>query len=184
MISSLSVISRITRHGFPAARQLSGISLVTTLPAPITQPFPMVIPPVMVTFAAIRQLFPIVLWACRIQGRKAAVFAHIGYKLSDYLGTLFFLVLKGVIKHFAQLVSLYSQVGKLLVRWGIELSCQHFSLFGHMLLLLRLCVLLLYSFKRTGNFFDDLSVNALLSLTDSVVKCLSVGASVCLDNRL
>ena len=115
---------------------------------------------------------------------KLAVFAHIGYKLSDYLGTLLFLVLKGVIKHFAQLVSLYSQVGKLLVRWVIELSCQHFFLFGHMLLLLRLCVLLLYSFKRTGNFFDDLSVNALLSLTDSVVKCLSVGASVCLDNRL
>ena len=62
---------------------------------------------------------------------KAAVFAHIWDKLPDYLGTLFFLVLKGVIKHFAQLVSLYSQLGKLLVRWVIELSCQHFFLFGH-----------------------------------------------------
>src|SRR5215471_17685448 len=31
-----SVISRITRHGLPAANTPSGISLVTTLPAPIT----------------------------------------------------------------------------------------------------------------------------------------------------
>lgn len=34
----------ITLHGFPAARQFSGIDFVTTLPAPITLPFPMVTP--------------------------------------------------------------------------------------------------------------------------------------------
>src|ERR1700734_2172263 len=31
-----SVISRMIRHGFPAANTQSGMSLVTTLPAPIT----------------------------------------------------------------------------------------------------------------------------------------------------
>ena len=34
--SLYSVISRIMRHGFPAANTPSGMSLVTTLPAPIT----------------------------------------------------------------------------------------------------------------------------------------------------
>ena len=34
----------ITLHGFPAAKQLSGTSFVTTLPAPITVPLPMVTP--------------------------------------------------------------------------------------------------------------------------------------------
>jgi len=34
--SLYSVISRMTRHGFPAANTPSGMSLVTTLPAPMT----------------------------------------------------------------------------------------------------------------------------------------------------
>src|SRR4029079_16788384 len=34
--SGYSVISRITRHGLPAANTPSGMSLVTTLPAPMT----------------------------------------------------------------------------------------------------------------------------------------------------
>ena len=41
-ILSLSVISLITLHGLPAARLWGGISLVTTLPAPITEPSPIV----------------------------------------------------------------------------------------------------------------------------------------------
>lgn len=38
-------------HGTPAAITPAGISLVTTLPAPITLPAPMVTPPTTVTFA-------------------------------------------------------------------------------------------------------------------------------------
>src|SRR5205807_7379960 len=34
--ANYSVISRMTRHGFPAANTPSGMSFVTTLPAPIT----------------------------------------------------------------------------------------------------------------------------------------------------
>jgi arginine decarboxylase len=37
-------ISRTTRHGFPAAKTESGMSRVTTLPAPITAPDPIVMP--------------------------------------------------------------------------------------------------------------------------------------------
>ena len=46
-----SVISRMTRHGFPAANTPSGMSLVTTLPAPMTDfepiftPVQMIAPP-------------------------------------------------------------------------------------------------------------------------------------------
>ena len=58
---SSSVIGRITLHGFPTATLSEGISFTTTLPAPITQPSPMVTPPHTVTFPAIQQLFPIVI---------------------------------------------------------------------------------------------------------------------------
>ena len=58
---SVSVISRTTRHGTPTASEFGGMSLVTTLPAPITQPSPIVTPPHMVTFPAIQQLLPIVI---------------------------------------------------------------------------------------------------------------------------
>ena len=37
-------MGRSTRQGLPAATQLAGISLVTTLPAPMTQLSPMVTP--------------------------------------------------------------------------------------------------------------------------------------------
>ena len=60
-IVSLFVISRITRQGFPAAKQFAGISFVTTEPAPITEPSPIVTPPQIVTFAAIQQLSPMVM---------------------------------------------------------------------------------------------------------------------------
>ena len=46
----------MTRHGLPAAKELSGISRVTTLPAPITQPSPIVTPPQIVTFPQIQVL--------------------------------------------------------------------------------------------------------------------------------
>ena len=59
--ASSSVISRITRHGTPTASEFAGISLVTTLPAPITQPSPIVTPPQIVTFPAIQQLSPMVI---------------------------------------------------------------------------------------------------------------------------
>ena len=48
-------------YGTPAANTPSGISLVTTLPAPITQPFPIVTPPHTVTFPANQQLSPMVI---------------------------------------------------------------------------------------------------------------------------
>ena len=41
---SLYVIGRITLHGFPAAITFSGISFVTTLPAPMMLFAPIVIP--------------------------------------------------------------------------------------------------------------------------------------------
>ncbi|MEE0965289.1 MAG: hypothetical protein U0L73_14000 [Ruminococcus bromii] len=56
---SFSVIFLITRHGFPAAKQFSGMSLVTTLPAPIIVPLPIFTPPHTVTFEASQQSFPI-----------------------------------------------------------------------------------------------------------------------------
>lgn len=55
---SASVSARITRQGTPAAKLFSGISLVTTLPAPITQLLPMVTPGQTVTEAPNQQSFP------------------------------------------------------------------------------------------------------------------------------
>lgn len=60
-MESASVICRITLHGFPTARECGGISFVTTLPAPITQPSPIVTPPVTTTLLASQQLSPIVI---------------------------------------------------------------------------------------------------------------------------
>ena len=55
---SASVIVRITLQGFPAAMDQSGISLVTTLPAPITVLFPMCTPGQMTVFPPIHTLSP------------------------------------------------------------------------------------------------------------------------------
>lgn len=46
--------------GFPATAQLSGTSLITTLPAPIITLFPIVISPIIVALAPIETLSPIV----------------------------------------------------------------------------------------------------------------------------
>ncbi len=48
------------RAGFPATTTRSGTSLVTTEPAPIVTPLPMVIPGQMITPPPIQQSFPIV----------------------------------------------------------------------------------------------------------------------------
>ena len=58
---SASVTLRNTRHGLPTATTPSGISLVTTLPAPITLPFPIVTPPQTVEFAPIHTSSPMVI---------------------------------------------------------------------------------------------------------------------------
>ena len=58
---SCSLILLITRHGLPAAKCPAGISRVTTLPAPITQPSPSVTPPHTVTFPASQQLLPMLI---------------------------------------------------------------------------------------------------------------------------
>ena len=55
------MIFLLTLHGFPNAKELSGMSLVTTEPAPITQPSPIVTPPQIVTLPAIQQLSLIVI---------------------------------------------------------------------------------------------------------------------------
>ena len=47
-----------TRAGFPAAKQLSGTSFVTTDPAAITEPVPIDTPFKIVTFAPIQTLSP------------------------------------------------------------------------------------------------------------------------------
>ena len=52
--------SRITFAGLPTASELSGISFVTTAPAPITQPFPMMTPGQITAFPPIQQSLPIV----------------------------------------------------------------------------------------------------------------------------
>ena len=44
-ILSRSVMGRSTRHGTPAAMTPAGMSRVTTLPAPMTDPAPIVTPP-------------------------------------------------------------------------------------------------------------------------------------------
>lgn len=51
----------MTRHGFPTAKLYGGISFVTTLPAPITHPSPMVTPPQTTTLDASQQLSFIVI---------------------------------------------------------------------------------------------------------------------------
>lgn len=53
------LILRMTRHGFPTASEFSGISFVTTLPAPITEPSPMVTPGSTTTPPPSQQPFPI-----------------------------------------------------------------------------------------------------------------------------
>ena len=60
---SFSLISRITLHGFPQAMTPEGMLRVTTLPAPITEPFHIVIPPITVTFAPIHTSSSIVIGA-------------------------------------------------------------------------------------------------------------------------
>jgi hypothetical protein len=50
---------RFTLQGTPAAKALSGMSLVTTLPEPIVVLLPMETPGQMVTFAPIHTFFPI-----------------------------------------------------------------------------------------------------------------------------
>src|SRR5699024_11925649 len=71
-----------TSHGFPKASTLSGISLVTTHPAPMVTLFPMVTPGKIIEFPPIQTLSPIVTgWrseerrvgkGCRVEGGWAA----------------------------------------------------------------------------------------------------------------
>lgn len=51
-------ILRITLHGTPAARELSGISFVTILPAAIVQLSPIVTPGITATLPPNQTLFP------------------------------------------------------------------------------------------------------------------------------
>ena len=56
--SSEDGILFITRHGLPTATEKGGMSFVTTDPAPIVQPSPIVIPGRMMTIPPIQQSFP------------------------------------------------------------------------------------------------------------------------------
>ena len=58
-MESASVMGRMTLHGQPAAKDMGGMSRVTTAPAPMTQPSPIVTPGQMTTFAPNQQSFPI-----------------------------------------------------------------------------------------------------------------------------
>lgn len=58
---SSGISGRMDRQGTPQANQPAGISLVTTLSAPITAPSPMVTPPRMITPQAIQTWLPIVM---------------------------------------------------------------------------------------------------------------------------
>ena len=59
-MESCSVMVLITLAGTPAANESEGISLVTTLPAPITQLSPIVTPGHTTTLAPNQQSFPMV----------------------------------------------------------------------------------------------------------------------------
>ena len=61
--------------GFPAARLYGGISLVTTLPAPITHPSPMVTPPQTTTLDASQQLSFYSNWFRLFKIIKASIFS-------------------------------------------------------------------------------------------------------------
>ena len=62
MLSSLfNYIFFITLHGIPTAILLDGISLFTTLPAPITTLSPIFTPGSTITFPPIHTLFPILI---------------------------------------------------------------------------------------------------------------------------
>ena len=60
LLFSSSLMLRITLQGFPTARELGGISLFTMLPAPMTEPEPIVIPGSMETSDPIQTLSSIV----------------------------------------------------------------------------------------------------------------------------
>lgn len=60
LTASASVNGRITRHGLPAAKTFSGISRVTTLPAPIMEPDPMETPGLTMTPAPNQTSLPTV----------------------------------------------------------------------------------------------------------------------------
>lgn len=67
--TALTVLT--TLAGDPTATENGGISLVTTAPAPIVHPFPMVTPARRTTFPPIQQSFPIVTgWAYSILSRR------------------------------------------------------------------------------------------------------------------
>lgn len=55
----VQIFRRMTLQGTPQATTLSGISFVTTLPAPITVLFPMVTPGIIIAPPPIQTLFPI-----------------------------------------------------------------------------------------------------------------------------
>jgi hypothetical protein len=59
--SKYSFNFRITFAGLPTANEFSGISFVTTDPAPITQPLPIVIPGHITVLPPIQQSSPIVM---------------------------------------------------------------------------------------------------------------------------
>ena len=54
-MESASVMGRMTLHGQPAAKDIGGMSRVTTAPAPMTQPSPIVTPGQMTTLAPNQQ---------------------------------------------------------------------------------------------------------------------------------
>lgn len=57
------MILRTALAGTPNTKEFAGMSWVTTAPAPITQPSPMVTPPQTVTLLANQQLLPMVIGA-------------------------------------------------------------------------------------------------------------------------
>ena len=60
-ILSCSVTGRIGRQGIPAATTPAGMSCSTTLPAPMTEPFPIVTPPQTTALAPIQTSSSIVI---------------------------------------------------------------------------------------------------------------------------
>ncbi len=65
---------RITRQGFPTANEFSGIDLLTTLPAPITEFLPIVTPGKIITPPPIQTLSSIVTGKAYVQKNALPLF--------------------------------------------------------------------------------------------------------------
>ena len=86
LMTNYLLISLITLHGFPTATQFTGISLVTTLPAPITAPSPIDTPGRMTTPTHILICMPVftqylLIYSCQSYTSYTYSYIHHTYEI-------------------------------------------------------------------------------------------------------